>query len=74
MLQLPLDDSGVMSEKFFLLQYLHSDMSKQQKGFSSRKYISAKICDTFKEITTVFLDVFWLFTIFVEYIFVTRRG
>ena len=33
MQQLPPGDSGVMSEKFFLLQYLYSDMSQQQQRY-----------------------------------------
>ena len=68
MQQLPLGDSGVMSEKL-LLQYLYSDMSQQQKGFSFRKYFSEKICETFRESTKMFLDVFWLFTIVCEIYF-----
>ena len=44
-------------------------MSQQQKGFSFRKYFSEKICETFRESTKMFLDVFWLFTIVCEIYF-----
>ena len=69
MQQLPPGDSGVMSEKFVCCNIYILTCLNNKKGFSPRKYLSEKISETFKESTPMFLDVFWLLTIFCEIYF-----